>query len=106
MAKLLTFDEAVHQTVELARPSGDEELAILKSYGRVLRQDVSSPVAIPPFDRSTMDGYAVPFPNQKFGVLKSMVCCSALIDVPSDTTTLAAGSSVLVIPLEPGWPAG
>ena len=36
-----------------------EEVYIDESYGRVLAEDIYSAIDVPPFDRSTMDGYAV-----------------------------------------------
>jgi putative molybdopterin biosynthesis protein len=43
---------------ELA-PLGVEEVALGAALGRVLAEDVASPVDVPGFDRSNMDGYAV-----------------------------------------------
>lgn len=40
-------------------PLGMEEVALLEAVGRVLAEDVTSPIDVPPFDRSTVDGYAV-----------------------------------------------
>ncbi len=36
-----------------------EELSILDAAGRIIAQDISSPVNLPDFSRSSMDGYAV-----------------------------------------------
>lgn len=41
------------------RPLGSERVAIDEALGRVLAEDVAAPVDAPPFDRSTMDGFAV-----------------------------------------------
>jgi len=38
---------------------GCEEVPLADSLGRVLREDVSSDIEMPPFDRAAMDGYAV-----------------------------------------------
>jgi molybdenum cofactor synthesis domain-containing protein len=59
--KLLTFDEA-KQVIRRhfnPRPLGVEEIPLLQAYNRVLAEDVSASLNIPPFDRSTVDGYAV-----------------------------------------------
>ena len=40
-------------------PLGFEEVLIEDSYGRVLAEDIYSSIDVPPFDRSTMYGYAV-----------------------------------------------
>lgn len=56
---LITLDEAKEILVSRARPLGVEEVPLEEAYGRVLAEDVYSPVDVPPFDRSTVDGYAV-----------------------------------------------
>ena len=38
---------------------GEEEAVLLEAYNRVLNEDVVSTLDIPPFNRSTVDGYAV-----------------------------------------------
>ncbi len=40
-------------------PIGVEEVSLLEALGRVLAEDVYAKVDSPPFDRSTVDGYAV-----------------------------------------------
>jgi len=59
--KLLTFDEAkalIQQTLQ-PKPLGTQEIPLLDAYNRVLSQDAISNLDIPPFNRSTVDGYAV-----------------------------------------------
>jgi molybdenum cofactor synthesis domain-containing protein len=59
--KLLSFDEAkqlLEQTYS-AKPVGAEQVPISEAHERVLAQDIVSPLNIPPFSRSTVDGYAV-----------------------------------------------
>jgi len=43
----------------LAEPSRAEQVALKAAAGRVLAADVHSPVSVPPFRNSQMDGYAV-----------------------------------------------
>ena len=40
-------------------PLGSEAVALAESLGRVLARDVTSPIDVPPFDRSSVDGFAV-----------------------------------------------
>lgn len=56
---LVTLEEATRLLLKYARPLGEEEVDITQAYGRVLSRDVVAPVDVPPFDRSTVDGYAV-----------------------------------------------
>ena len=50
-----------HQAVvtALLRPLGEESVALSAGHGRVLARDVHAAVALPGFDNSAMDGYAV-----------------------------------------------
>jgi len=59
--KLVTFDEAkllIEQQLQ-PKPLGAEEIPLLEAYSRVLAEDAVSTLDIPPFNRSTVDGYAV-----------------------------------------------
>ena len=59
--KLLSFDEA-KQVIEQnysPKPVGVEQVPISEAHERVLAQDITSPIDIPSFTRSTVDGYAV-----------------------------------------------
>ena len=59
--KLLTLEEAkkvIHQHFK-PKPLGVEEIPLLEAWNRVLAEDVTAKMDIPPFSRSTVDGYAV-----------------------------------------------
>lgn len=59
--RLVTFNEAkrvINEQMKL-EVLGDEEIPLLEAYDRVLRENVVSVLDIPPFNRSTVDGYAV-----------------------------------------------
>ncbi|MGC8993814.1 MAG: molybdopterin biosynthesis protein [Pyrobaculum sp.] len=56
---LVTLEQASEVLYKFAKPLGEEEVDISQAYGRVLARDVAAPVDVPPFDRSTVDGYAV-----------------------------------------------
>jgi putative molybdopterin biosynthesis protein len=59
--KLITLDEArkVINQHFTPKPSGVEEITLLEAYKHVLAEDVIALLDIPPFNRSTVDGYAV-----------------------------------------------
>jgi molybdenum cofactor synthesis domain-containing protein len=59
--KLLTLEEAKKIIDENFKPGsiGDEDVALLEAYNRVLKENLVSTVDVPAFDRSTVDGYAV-----------------------------------------------
>ncbi len=57
----MTFDEAQRAIQTHFKPVflGEEEAMLLEAYNRVLNEDIVSTLDIPPFNRSTVDGYAV-----------------------------------------------
>ena len=59
--KLMTFDEAQRAIRGQFKPVflGEEEAVLLEAYNRVLNEEIVSTLDIPPFNRSTVDGYAV-----------------------------------------------
>src|SRR4030042_3900492 len=78
--RLMTLDEA-KQIISKYSPSerlGSEELSLLRAYNRVLAEDAISTLDIPPFDRSTVDGYAVraqdTFGIEEYRPIKLKVC--------------------------------
>lgn len=59
--KLVSLDEAKQIIAEnfSAKPVGKERVPLEHAYNQVLAEDVIAPLAVPPFNRSTVDGYAV-----------------------------------------------
>jgi molybdopterin molybdotransferase len=56
---LISIDEARARVLETVTRLGDEAVALEEGLGRVLAEEVTSPIAVPPFDSSAMDGFAV-----------------------------------------------
>ena len=59
---VLTFEDARHAVEDHAaklRPRGEESVSLLNAAGRVLAEPIVADRDIPPFPRSTRDGYAV-----------------------------------------------
>ncbi len=54
-----TVQEASARILEHVAPLAAETVSLRESLGRVLAADVRSPVDLPPWDNSSMDGYAV-----------------------------------------------
>ncbi|MCP3820382.1 molybdopterin molybdotransferase MoeA [Streptomyces sp. A3M-1-3] len=57
--RLWSVDEHLGDILGAVRPLEPIELQLLDAQGCVLVEDVTVPVALPPFDNSSMDGYAV-----------------------------------------------
>ena len=59
MSDLISIDEARRRVLEAVRPLGDEDVPLELALGRVLAEEVTSAIDVPPFDSSGMDGYAL-----------------------------------------------
>jgi putative molybdopterin biosynthesis protein len=100
--QVLDRDEAerrFHAAVDLA-PRGLETVALEDALGRVLATDVTSPVDVPSFDRSNVDGFAV-VAEDTFGASEEVPRHARLADeaihtgvVP--TTVVEAGVAVAI----------
>ena len=59
MSELITIDEARRRVLDAVTRLGDEPVPLSDALGRVLAEDVTSGIPVPPFDSSAMDGFAV-----------------------------------------------
>jgi molybdopterin molybdotransferase len=59
VAELITIHEARRRVLEAAPRLGDDPVRLEDALGRVLAEDVASPMDVPPFDSSAMDGFAL-----------------------------------------------
>lgn len=56
---LLPVEEAAALILQHTAPLGTERVRASEAYGRVLARELRAPIPMPPFDASTVDGYAV-----------------------------------------------
>ncbi|MFO0871093.1 MAG: gephyrin-like molybdotransferase Glp [Pirellulales bacterium] len=56
---MLTVEEAMEEILQRAVPLAEERRAVTESLGRTLAEDVVSDIDSPPYDKSTVDGYAL-----------------------------------------------
>ena len=56
---MLPFDQALARLLGAAAPLGAERVSLDEAAGRVLAEDVIAQAPLPPFDHSSMDGYAL-----------------------------------------------
>jgi molybdopterin molybdotransferase len=59
VSDLITIEEARRRVLAAVPRLGAEAVALDAALGRVLSEDVTSPLEVPPFDSSGMDGFAV-----------------------------------------------
>lgn len=65
---MLTIDEALERLITAAREQVRPEVEACElplALGRILAEDITSPVAVPPRDNSAMDGYAFDYETAK-----------------------------------------
>lgn len=87
---LMSIDTAISKMLESITPVAcGMELPLEKAVGYVLSEDIHSPINVPPFDNSAMDGYAL-----------------RASDLESTTQLPLAGKSFAGIPFEGEWPQG
>ena len=55
---MIHFEEALEIVLGSARFLGSEPVDLVDSLGRILAEDIVSDIDMPPFDKSSMDGYA------------------------------------------------
>ncbi len=101
---MIDHESARKAVFETARPVGTEEVPLDEAFGRVLAGDIVSPRALPPFDNSAMDGYAVRCPDTASGTTSLRLAGEA----PAGTVLtgpVAPGTAVKIMtgaPVPPG----
>lgn len=58
---MLSYDQAIAQILSAVTPLPTTDVPLLDALGLTLAADVLSPLSLPPFDNSAMDGFAVRF---------------------------------------------
>ena len=85
---MLTLDQARNNMLEqLTFPTQIETLNLQQAANRICAEDVISPINVPSFDNSAMDGYAV-----------------RLADLEKSLTLSVTGKSFAGIPFQGSWP--
>ncbi len=59
MKTMIGIDEALEIIRGCCVPLATERIALVQAYGRVLAETIDAPRALPPFDNSAMDGFAL-----------------------------------------------
>lgn len=62
---MLSVEKAKQVVIESVSVLSVENISIEKAYGYILAEDIYSPLALPPFNQSAMDGYAFIFADLK-----------------------------------------
>ena len=80
---LLPLNEALsNMLAQLPQPTETETLSLNDCTNRVLAQDIISPINVPSFDNSAMDGYAIKFADLEtftdFKYRRQILCGQAI----------------------------
>jgi len=94
--QMVPFDEAMATVRQAATAMsvGAETLPVAKAVGRILADDQTSALDMPPFDKSAMDGYAIPDADEReqYQVVGQTIKAGSVPEAP-----LAAGQAVKVM---------
>ena len=93
MAQLIPLEEYITQVLEALSPLEGAHAALDEAHGRILAEDVTAAVPVPPWTNSAMDGYAVRAAETSGASSQAPVVLPVADDVP-------AGAAP--VPLAPG----
>ncbi|CDG21930.1 Molybdopterin molybdenumtransferase [Xenorhabdus poinarii G6] len=87
---LISLEQALEKLLAHAVPlTTKETICLTESAGRITATDIISPIHVPPFDNSAMDGYAI-----------------RLADLNDNQTLPVAGNALAGAPFQQEWPTG
>ena len=89
---LLGIDAARQMIFERVKPvDGIERVALRRALGRTLAEDVTAPIAVPGFDNSAVDGYAVRFDDLDPHGPTTLRCVDRIVAGHDPTAALIQG---------------
>lgn len=94
---LLSVDEALERILQHFSPVEIEEIPLENADGRVLGEEIRAPLNLPPFDNSSMDGFAIRAADVAAASPETPVTLQVIADIP-------AGSAP-VVTVQPGQAA-
>ena len=102
--RLRTVDEQLAIVLEGVTAIDPIELALLDAQGLLLAEDIASSLALPGFDNSAMDGYAVRSVDTQDSGLEQPTVLPVIGDVAAGTTSLAGMGAGLAMRIMTGAP--
>ena len=95
MAQMIPLEDYVARVLEAIVPLASTRVALGEAHGRILAEDVSAVVPVPPWTNSAMDGYAVRAAETSGASAQAPVVLPVAGDVPAGAapTPLAPGSA-------------
>lgn len=86
MADLLPVREAQEKILSILKTKGSETCKVELAYHRVLAENIASPIALPPFNNSSMDGFAVRSEEVANAASGTPVSLPVSMDIPAGFT--------------------
>ena len=108
MNPLLNVDTALSKILADMRTLEAEPVSLPDSHDRVLAEDIVSPIDLPPFDNSAMDGYAIRYGDSAAASRTNPASLAVSMDImagSAPTTQLLAGQAARIMTGAP-IPAG
>ena len=105
---MLSLEEARERMLACLKPLGGERVAVAEAAGRFLAEPILSPIDLPQFDNSAMDGYALQAADVAKAAADSPVALKLLGAAPAGEVfggTVQSGTSVRLFTGSP-LPAG
>ncbi len=81
MNPLLNVDQALERILADLQPLEAETVSLPDAQDRVLAEDIISPIDLPPFDNSAMDGYAIRYEDSADASLDKPIVLSVTMDI-------------------------
>ncbi|MFZ5863950.1 MAG: gephyrin-like molybdotransferase Glp [Nitrospirota bacterium] len=105
---LLAVDAALKTILSAVRPLGSERVPLREALGRVLAADLCAPRDVPPWDNSSVDGYAVRAANVASADQERPAALAVIEEIPAGcmpTRTVSDGQASRIMTGAP-MPAG
>jgi len=100
VTSLLNVDAALETILNQILILNHETIPLADSLGRVIAENITSPIDLPPFDNSAMDGYAVHFNDSTDASENHPITLSVVMDIPAGkapTGQLKAGQAARIM---------
>lgn len=108
MPQLLNVDTALANILGSMTRLGHETVPLVQSLDRIIAEDILSPIHLPPFDNSAMDGYAIHAADSQHASQTNPASLTVVMDIPAGaapTASLKPGQAARIMTGAP-IPAG
>ena len=89
MSELLNVDTAAENILASVKTLAAETVSLAEAQSRVIAQDIVSPIDLPPFDNSAMDGYALYSEDSTKASRARPIALPVVMDIPAGSAPSA-----------------